>query len=724
LQLLAQEPAMKQSERKFIPEYLRKYRKKRVTKLWAALAAATLVSSSAADSAATTGESATTAGDTAKGVMDMDLEALMKMQVTSVSRKPEPLSDAAAAIYVITQEDIRRSGATSIPEALRLSPGLEVARQDAHTWAISSRGFNDEFASKLLVLVDGRTVYTPLVASVNWDVQDLPLEDIERIEVIRGPGATVWGANAVNGVINITTKSAKDTQGLLVTGGAGTEDRGFGTLRYGGKIGENAYYRVYGKYLNRDSSDLRGGGDASDDWWMSRGGFRLDWIPSDQNLFTLQGDYYGGELGQAITVPLVTPPYLTTLTDDVATSGGNILGRWTHDFSADSQLALKLYYDHQDRDRIVYAEKRDTFDIDLQHHFRLGERNDIVWGLGYNVTSDSLENSQFVSFNPPDRTTVVYSAFLQDEITLIQDRLRLTVGSKLEHNDYTGWEVQPSGRLSLNITDKQTSWFAVSRAVSTPARAEDDIRINRYVFPPGSTPPGAPGPVPVPVLVSLLGSPEMDSKELVAFELGYRIQPHHRLTFDLATFYNIYDKERSLEAQAADVSNFPAYIEQAYVINNLIEGETYGFELASTWQATDWWRIRANYTFWKLNLHKKPGSTDPLNEQAEADSPEHQVGVRSLMDLPHNIEFDTGLRYVDSLDLRRRFVAGPGEDLRIPGYIVGDVRIGWRPSYNWEISVAGQNLFNKHHQEFAPSFLGTQETMVETSVYGKVTFRF
>jgi iron complex outermembrane receptor protein len=716
---------MKKTERGFVPEYIQKYRRKRMAKILTAMAAVTMFSGYAAEDApATTHPTGSTGVRNGADVMDLDLEQLMNLTVTSPSRKSERLSDAASAIFVITQEDIRRSGVTSIPEALRLSPGLEVARQDSHTWAISSRGFNDEFASKLLVLVDGRTVYTPLVASVNWDVQDYPLEDIDRIEVIRGPGASVWGANAVNGVINITTKSAKETQGLLITGGGGTEDQGFGNLRYGGKIGENAYYRVYGKYSNRDSSELRGGGDANDSWWMSRGGFRLDWNPNEKNLFTLQGDIYTGELGQTINVPLVTPPFGASLTDDVDTTGGNILGRWTHDFSADSELALKLYYDNQDRDRIVYAEKRHTFDFDLQHRFLLGERNDIVWGFGYNVTSDSLNNTPYVSFDPADRTTVVYSAFLQDEITLIEDRLRLTLGSKIEHNDYTGWEVQPSGRLSLNITDKQTSWFAVSRAVSTPARAEADMTLNRYLFPTGSTPPGSPGPVPAPVLLSLTGSDEMDAKELIAFEWGYRIQPHQRVTFDLATFYNIYDKERSLEAGAPDMSNFPGYIVQPYGINNLIDGETYGFELASTWQATDWWRIRANYTFWKLNLHKEEGSTDPLNEAAENDSPEHQIGIRSLMDLPHNLEFDTGLRYVSSLDMRRRFVAAPGEDLDIPGYVVGDVRIGWRPNYNWEVSIVGQNMFDKEHQEFAPSFLGTQETLVETSVYGKVTFRY
>lgn len=715
--------SMKKTARSFIPNFIRRYRRKRMARLLAGFAAATMVSGFAAENEPSTHPTGTPAAGNAD-LTTVDLEDLMKMEITSVSRKAEKLSDAASAIFVITQEDIRRSGATSIPEVLRLSPGLEVARQDAHTWAISSRGFNDEFASKLLVLVDGRTVYTPLVASVNWDVQDYPLEDIDRIEVIRGPGATVWGANAVNGVINITTKSAKQTQGLLVTAGGGLEDRGFGTLRYGGQIGENAFYRVYGKFHDRDSSELRGGGDANDSWWMSRGGFRLDWTPNDPNIFTLQGDIYDGELGQTIGVPLAVPPSIVSLTDEVETTGGNLLGRWTHTFSAESELALKLYYDYQDRDRVVYAEKRNTFDFDLQHRFQLGERNEFVWGLGYNLSSDSIDNTPYVSFDPDERTTVVYSAFLQDEISVIQDRLRLTLGSKIEHNDYTGWELQPSGRLSLNITERQTSWLAVSRAVSTPARAEDDMTLNRYLFPAGSTPPGAPGPIPAPMLLALRGSRDMDSKELLAFEWGYRIQPYDKVSLDLATFYNIYDKERSLEAGAPDFSNMPNYIVQPFIINNLIEGETYGFELASTWQATDWWRIRANYTFWKLNLHREPGSTDPLNEAAEMDSPEHQIGIRSHMDLPHKIEFDTGLRYVSSLDMRRRFVAAPGEDLEIPGYLVGDVRIGWRPNHNWELSVVGQNLFDKEHQEFAPSFLGTQETLVESSVYAKVTFRY
>src|SRR5688572_15258115 len=413
------------------------------------------------------------------GIMDMDLESLMKIEVTSVSKRPEKLSDAAAAIYVISNEEIRRSGVTSIPEALRLAPGLEVARQDSHTWAISSRGFNDEFANQLLVLIDGRSVYTPLFAGVYWDVQDLPLEDINRIEVIRGPGASLWGANAVNGVINITTRRAKDTQGLLISAGAGNEERGFGTIRYGGKIGEQAHFRVYGKYLNRDDSGLTNGLSANDSWSMWRGGMRLDWEPSHNNLLTLQGDIYTGELNQTVTVPSLSAPPSEELREKVGVSGGNVLGRWSHQFSDTSELSLKAYYDRTERDRVVFDETRDIFDLDLQHRFQLGDRHDFVVGLGYNITSDDLDNRFAVSFDPTHRTASLYSAFVQDEIELVRDRLRLTMGTKIEHNDYTGWEVQPNARLSWSITKRQTAWFAASRAISTPSRAEDDIRINR-----------------------------------------------------------------------------------------------------------------------------------------------------------------------------------------------------------------------------------------------------
>lgn len=654
------------------------------------------------------GAASASAASSKVDVMDLDLEALMRIEVTSVSRRPEKLSDAAAAIYVITNEDIRRSGVTSIPEALRLAPGMEVARQDSHTWAISSRGFNDEFANQLLVLIDGRSVYTPLFAGVYWDVQDLVLEDINRIEVIRGPGASLWGANAVNGVINITTRNSKDTQGLLVSGGGGNEERGFGTIRYGGKLGDKATYRVYAKYFSRDDSALPDGSDANDNWSMWRGGFRFDWEPQEKNLYTLQGDIYTGQLNQTVLVPMLTPPYSNSLPNEVHVGGGNLLARWNHRFSDTSELALKAYYDRTERDRVVFSETRDTFDLDLQHRFQLGDRHDIVVGLGYNITSDNLENTFAVSFDPTERTDSLYSAFVQDEIEVIRDRLRLTLGTKVEYNDYTHWEFQPNARLSLTITEKQTAWFAASRAISTPSRAEDDIRINRLVVPPGVL-------GPAPVLISQFGSRNMDSKELIAFELGYRIQPHDRVTFDLATFYNIYDRQRTIEQGTPFVELAPAppHGVVPFTIDNLIEGEVYGGELASSFQPTDWWRLRVNYTLWSIQLHKKSGSNDTLLEGAEDDSPNHQIGVRSMMDLPGNFEFDLGLRYVDALQNRD-----------VPAYTALDARLGWRSKdHRWEFSLVGQSLFNVH-KEFAPSFIQTETTEVETSVYGKITYRF
>lgn len=663
-------------------------------------------------------------------LINKDLAELMQfdIKVNSPSKKPEKLSDAAASIFVITDEDIRRSGVTSIPEALRLSPGVEVARQDSHTWAISSRGFNDEFANQLLVLIDGRSVYTPLFAGVYWDVQDLMLEDVQRIEVIRGPGATLWGANAVNGVINITTKSAKDTQGVLLSGGGGTEELGFGA-RYGAKVHDDGYLRVYGKWFNRDESVVPNDGEANDAWTMYRGGFRYDFLP-DQNAFTLQGDIYSGTLDQRVTEAMLPPTYIRQNDDDVDVSGANILGKWVHTFDVDSELALKVYYDRTWRDRVVFAETRNTFDIDLQHRVKIGKRNDVVWGLGYNMTADDLGNTFMVSFDPAKRTTHLYSGFVQDEISIIDEKLRLTLGSKLEHNDYTGWELQPSARLSLNVTTNQTLWLSASRAISTPSRAENDIRINRGVFPPTHPQNPVPG---ADTVISLLGSESMESKELIGFELGYRVQPLEWFNVDIATFYNIYDKQRSISGPTGagpggtDPNPYPGTVTLPFTIGNDIDGETYGFEVASNFKATDWWRIRANYSFLKINLHLDNSANDPVGlEGAEHDSPVHQVGIRSLMDLhtalglpkdSYALELDGGMRYVDSLSNRG-----------VPSYVVGDIRLGWRSRpvngvSHWEVSITGQNLFDTH-KEFAPSYIPTQVTEVETSVFAKVTFRY
>jgi iron complex outermembrane recepter protein len=645
------------------------------------------------------------------------IEELLNTPIAIVSGHQEKFSDSPAAVSIITQDDIRRSGAASIPEALRLVPGLEVAQVDSHQWAITARGFNDVFANKLLVLQDGRSLYTPLFSGVFWDVQDTLMEDIDHIEVVRGPGAAVWGANAVNGVINIITKNAKDTQGILITGGAGTEERGFGGFRYGGKLGEDVYFRIYGKYLNRDDSALPNGNDARDAWQMGQGGVRIDWdtLEKQGNLLTLQGDLYGGRLNQTFGTydPSAPPTYSRSVQNDFRVAGGNVLSRWTHEFSDSADLKLQMYYDRTERDTAIFRENQDTYDLDFKYHFKLGERNDLLWGAGYRVTSDKIGNSAGTAFNPDNRAIQLFSTFVQDEITLVPKRLRLTVGSKFEHNDFTGFEVQPSGRLLWTPHDHHTIWASISRAVRTPSRAEEDVSLSN-VIPPNGLFPGSPAAVS-----TIYGNGDYQSEELTAYELGYRVQPATNLSFDLATFYNVYDRLRSVELGPSPTQPITALPPPAALFipahaANLLYGETYGVELTSTWQVMEGWRLIPSYTFLEMQLHRRPGSTDTSSESDEGKSPQQQVSLRSSMDLPKGFSLDCTFRFVDRLPA-----------LHISSYVALDVRLGWHTRNDrLEMAIVGQNLLSGNHAEFAPSFINTQTTQVQPGVYGKVTVRF
>ena len=640
---------------------------------------------------------------------DLSLEELMNIEVTSVARREQTMASAPAAIFAITQDDLRRSGVTSLPEALRMVPGLAVGRVDAYSWAISSRGFNDPFANKLLVLIDGRSVYTPLFSGVYWDVQDTPLEDIERIEVVRGPGATLWGANAVNGVINIITKSAKQTQGGLVSVGAGTEEQGFGVVRYGGKFSDDAYFRVYAKYFNRDSSVLPDGNPANDRWNMARGGFRSDWEPSTQNQLTLQGDVYSGTLDFTGNAALLAFPYSQQVADHIRVDGGNLLGRWSHSYSDRSDLKLQFYYDRTRRESFYLREERNTFDADLQHRFPLGSRHDVIWGAGYRISSDRIRDSFPITWLPASRTAQLFSAFVQDEVALVPDRLKLTFGSKFEHNDYTGFEIQPNARIFYTPHHRHAVWASVSRSVRTPSRADHNVRLNDRVFPTG-TPSD-----PVEIL-SIFGDSAFRSEELLAYELGYRVQPHDRVSLDLAAFYNQYDRLRTAEFVGVDIGD-PNYANVADVIHlklgNLARGETYGGELAANLQLAEWWRWRAAYTYLQVQIHTKSGSNDVDAERDEGTSPHHQISLRSSLDLPQNLQLDCMARYVELLPL-----------FGAHSYVSMDVRLGWNPKPNLEFSVVGQNLLDDRNGEFAPTVVSTQRTEVPRSFYGKVTWRF
>jgi iron complex outermembrane receptor protein len=629
----------------------------------------------------------------------MSLAELMDLDVTSVARQPEPYGQAPAAIQVITGSDILRSGASSLPEAMRLADNLDVAQKNSHDWAISARGFNTALGNKLLVLMDGRSVYTPLYSGVFWDMQDYLLEDIDRIEVISGPGGTLWGANAVNGVINITTKSAKDTQGLYVEGGGGTQLQDFGAVRYGSTLSSNVFFRVYGKYFDRGSEVFSNGKSASDSWNMGRGGFRMDAEPSAENAFTLQGDYFAGhegiETGGRANV-----------------SGGNALGRWSHIFSDESDMSLQAYYDHTHLLDPVPAsvagtitlapagtltDDLDTFDVDFQHRFHLLGWNNIIWGLGYRFTHEVDKNAPGLAFLPSTLDHNLFSGFLQDEIKL-RENLFLTLGTKLEHNDYTGFEVEPSARLQWNVTPKQMLWAAVSRAVRTPSRIDRDLS----------------QPAPSSLLVLLQGNPDFESETVIAYELGYRAQLNSKWETSLSAFYNDYDHLRSTVTNSTlDGFGLPF----PFVFQNNLAGETHGFELSANYQVLDWWRLHGGYDLLKEDIHVKPGKSDINNALNETSDPQQQFSIRSSMNLPENIDFDTSLRWVDMLRNNNGTTVGT-----VPSYFELDARLAWRPMKNVELSVVGQNLLHDHHAEYG--FPSPTREEITRSVYAKVSWRF
>jgi iron complex outermembrane receptor protein len=634
--------------------------------------------------------------------------------VFTASRHEQKISETAAAVYVVSHEDIRRSGATTIPEILRMVPGLQVSQINSNLWGITSRGFNRRFADKLLVLIDGRTIYNSTFTGVLWDTKDTLIEDIERIEVIRGPGAALWGANAVNGIINIITKKAKDTQGALLTIGGGSEERGFGGVRYGGKVGDNLFYRGYGKYFDRDSTTLSSSSEnASDHWDAVRGGFKIDWEATIKDSFTLQGDIYDGDSGNL--EDFFAPPPITSLDDtknDRKFSGGNILGRYSHTFSETSDMILQLYFDRT-LDEFNYVEvgagnlstgaQINTYDLDFQHRFSFGDRNEITWGVGARHIYDKIKNSANISYTRRHRHTPLYSAFLQDEVTLIDDRLKLILGSKFENNDYTGSEIMPNARLLWTPNDRNTVWASVARAVKTPTRVQHDI--NELFLSLITT-------VPLPTFLVAKGDKEVRPEDMIAYEIGYRFNPIENVSIDIAAFYNNYKDLETAEAGPVNITNAPAYLFVPAVFDNKMRGDTYGVEVSAQWQALEWWQLHATYTYLDIQLHSIVENSIAPEDQ-EGQSPENQALLRSLMDLPMNVELDTTVRYVDHIPT-----------LDINSYSEMDLRLGWKPKDGLELSIAGRNLLDNGHEEFRGTVLAIPSSDIERSVYFKITWRF
>lgn len=604
----------------------------------------------------------------------LSIEELMNVEITSVSKRPEKFTEAASAIQVITQDDIRRSGASSIPEALRLAANLQVAQVNSSQWAISARGFNNVLANKLLVMIDGRTVYTPLYAGVFWDVQNVLLHDIERIEVISGPGGTLWGANAVNGVINIITKNAQHSQGLLIEAGAGTELQGYGGIRYGGKLSKDLYYRIYGTAFKRGSTLNLEGADANDEWTMAQGGFQFDWENANNQL-SFQTNIYDGRPN----------PDGTT---DVKARGNNAVGRWTHTLSENSDFRIQLYYDHTWRDfQNGFTEKLNTYDLDAQHRFRLGKDQEIVWGLGYRQMYHDVNNLELFRFEPAQENLRVTNLFLQDKITLVREHLDLTLGSKVEHNSYTGFQFQPNARLSLTFLKNHTLWGAVSRAVRNPSRIDRDFSL--YA---------------TPDLAVILSTDSFKSEEVLAYEFGWRMLSKSKFTLSAATFYNLYKNLRSAEPG-------PPPLNLPIIFANGVDGDTYGVEFSGTYQPLHWWQLRGGYTFLRKELSVKPTSRDLNGGRVESNDPAHQFLIQSMIDLTSKINVGFVVRYVDTLP-----------EPRVPSYWGMDAKVSWKPNNRIEFNVIGQNLLDNQHLEFIPSSPSPRN--IEHSVYGKVVCYF
>jgi iron complex outermembrane recepter protein len=619
--------------------------------------------------------------DTAE-LANLDIEQLAQIKVTSVARRPEALGQAPAAIFVITNDEIRRSGATSLPEALHLAPGLQVARVGSREWAISSRGFNERSSNKLLVLVDGRAVYTPVFAGVNWDVQEVPLMDIDRIEVILGPGATLWGSNAVNGVINVISRSAAWTRGGVAIATGGTAESFDGTLRYGAGLRPGVDLRVYGRYLRREPTDLAGGQSATDDWDLGLGGIRLDASSGARDKFSLLGRIYTGSGGDPLQLPSATPPYSTRFDDDIEVHGGSVIGRWSRQLTGTSDASLQIYYDRSVRTEAPFVGRTrvDLLDFDLQHHFQLGRRQDIVWGAGYRRNSDETTGAYVINFVPPGRATHLFTGFLQDDIALTPVQWRLTLGSKLEHNTFSGWELQPNVRLRWVPSARQTVWAAVSRAVRIPSRVDADL------FERGAIQPG-----PAPVLITAVGNDDFQAEELIAYEVGYRATPTGRLSLDATLYYNDYDRLRTFNPLA--VGTLEGFVNLPLTFRNDATGSTYGGTVAAAWRATRRVRVDANYTYLKMKIQTRPGVLAATSDTRPDFNPSHQAALRLGFDLPYHTEADLGLRYVSQI-------------FSVSEYLQGDARLGWSPRPEVTLSLIGKDLFSPRHYEFAsPSFV-------------------
>ena len=632
-------------------------------------------------------------GETRDGILDMDIANLTNVEavvpafdvaVSSVSKQESTIGKSPAAVYVITSEMIYRSGATCIPEALRLAPGVTVCKVNGHEWNVSIRGFNDLFSNKLLVMVDGRSVYNALFSGVFWSYVDMPMDNIERIEVIRGPGGTLWGNNAVNGVINIITKNSGKTQGTYVTSGGGSQHQHISVVRQGGMVGENAKYNIWGKF-REDGSELSLEGPNG--YHQGRGGFRVDWNPggSKNDLVTTQGNFFGGEeciMGQYF-----------------GTQESSLQARWEHKIDEESDWALQTYYDQIWRDDPAFSATLNTFSVDFQHRFPVGKRHELIWGTEFLRVQNYLGDTSDarIGLSPSARLLDNFSWFLQDEIEVIEDKFNVTIGTKLAKNCYTGFEYQPSIRGLWQFDDRHVMWGAVSRAVRTPSLVDDSGSMAQPTMPGG------------PVLL-FLSNRDLKSEDVIAYELGYRTQVSKNFAWDLALFCNVYDNLVYCKQETPYVD--PPYTYIPYKLENGGRGEAYGFEWTMQWEATKNWTLAGSYSylFHQDYYDVAPGEDFYFAEGNEAYDPKNQIRLQSYWSFAPNWQLDAFVRHVDPVAVG------------FSNYTTMDLRLGWSPTKNLMFSVVGQNLFDRYHSETVDYSFRGYSTQIARAVFAKVTW--
>jgi len=628
--------------------------------------------------------------------------------VTSAARRQQPLSDTAAAVFVITQDDLRRTGVTSIPQALRMVPGVQVAKIDADNWAVSIRGFNQEFANKLLVLVDGRSIYSPVTSGVYWDEHLLPIDNIERIEVIRGPGGSLWGDNAVNGIVNIITKNAKNTQGFYLTTGAGNEDEAMVGARYGGHIGDHTFFRIYGKGIKGDSAKWEWDGSAHDDWNYITGRLRIDSNLSHKDTLTITGALTRGLRDKDFYSPIFLPPYLEELRFKMAANTGHLMAKWKHLFNNGSELLLKSYFWSEGRSYTNYAFTSNTLDMEGQYRIPMG-RHLLTVGADYRHIWTHFWNTYQVGFWPAKRRDHFYSLFFQDEVSLAPS-LKLILGSRFSHNPFSDWEVQPTARLLWHIDEKNTLWCAISRAVRTPDIARHSVAFLTAAYP-------SQGGYP-PLGIVVTGNKDLDSETVLAYEAGYRKEVSQWFNMDVTAYFNKYRKllsTRRIGDPSGVIEDPIPHVNLYAVSDNLGDAESYGVEASANLQVTPWWRFQGAFTFGRLFIHYSHNAALKISPEDEEEGrmPRHQFSLRSSMDISSNLSFNTWLRYSDNL-----------WENGIPSYLTMDATVIWKPLKNLEISLSGFNLFDNRHPEFRTNFTIQGVAEVERSFFGKITWRF